>query len=136
MLLNEKYTTKVIYKAFFSQQKDVPWKCAVYRNAARRKAIHTLWMSCHKKFPTKERLHKFGMISNNDCCLCRKVETVDHLLFDCPATRIIWETILKWIEIDHILKSWSEKLDWLIAILQKEELKSYNHLMCFDKNSV
>lgn len=83
LLQQDMYSTRIMYQTIIGQIQDVPWKCMMYGNVARCKTIHTLWMACHKKLPTKERLTRFKLLNNNLCGFCREVETVDHPFYEC-----------------------------------------------------
>ena len=61
---------------------------------------------------TKERLQKFGMISDSNCCLCHQVETLDY--FECSEMHVIWQNILNWLHVNHVPKSWHMELPWLV----------------------
>lgn len=50
-----------------------------------------LLKSLLNRLPTKERLHRFGILSENTCVLCEEVvETRDHLYFECPFSEYVW----------------------------------------------
>lgn len=61
-----------------NDSEQVPWKRMFYGNAARPRALMTLWLDCHGKLPIKERLHWFSMLDNNIRCFCSNVEIIDH----------------------------------------------------------
>lgn len=48
--------TKVVYLGLLGDNHNVFWISVMYGNMEKPKAIHTLWMACHSKLATKERL--------------------------------------------------------------------------------
>ncbi|XP_058741022.1 uncharacterized protein LOC131613364 [Vicia villosa] len=74
----------------------------------------TMWLACHGRLATRQRLFRFGMVSDNRCCLCKSdEESINHLLFVCPDTVCIWAKILAWIQVSHTPQSWDAEILWL-----------------------
>lgn len=85
----------------------------MYGNLARPKAQLVLWLACHGRLATKDRLHRFGMIDNIQCCFCSQTKTLDHQRFECCTTRAIWMKVLSWLKIHHVPSIWTDELVWL-----------------------
>ncbi|XP_058782985.1 uncharacterized protein LOC131657628 [Vicia villosa] len=83
-------------------------------NKARPRALFFQWLACHKRLATKEKLAKFGIIRDTQCCFCSKIETLDHLFYSCSVMKLIWSDILNWINVDHVPLEWNQELSWLI----------------------
>lgn len=67
----------------YAGTKRVNWRHLFRKNVARPRALHTTWMTCHEKLPTKERLKIFQIIHEDICSLCKlEIETVEHLFFN------------------------------------------------------
>ncbi|KAH7956175.1 hypothetical protein HPB52_006656 [Rhipicephalus sanguineus] len=45
--------------------------------------------------PTRQRLHKFGIVPSPRCSNCRGNETLTHALFDCPAAKPVWRLVAR-----------------------------------------
>ncbi|XP_058734105.1 uncharacterized protein LOC131605813 [Vicia villosa] len=103
---------------------DMPWKDVMFRNFARPKAIHTLWRACHNSLPTKERLLKFGLIDNQECGFCRNGENLNHIFFLCHGTRIVWESVLEWLQVQHHPQQWDSEILWLTGICKRKSWKN------------
>lgn len=65
LLQQDTYSTRRLYQAIIGKFPNVRWKHMMFGNVAWKRTIHKLWMACHRKFPTKERLHKFGSLNDN-----------------------------------------------------------------------
>ncbi|XP_058775224.1 uncharacterized protein LOC131649480 [Vicia villosa] len=114
MCNNGKFQMKIVYKKMRVMEPKVPWYRLIYKNAGRPHAVLTLWMVCHRKLATKDRLRKFDMLADSTCAFCSKEENIDHLLFDCDTMKEIWNHVLHWIHRHHQPKPWKEELEWLI----------------------
>ncbi|XP_058784180.1 uncharacterized protein LOC131658948 [Vicia villosa] len=114
MLTIRKFSMKTVYNRLIDDI-SVCWHSLLRRNIARPRARITLWMLCHGQLPTKERLYRFGMLDNKICSLCNQVEeTVDHLFFECPATKRVWNAVLVWLNIQHLPLPWNLELPWIL----------------------
>lgn len=79
----------------------VPWRKLFYKNMARPRAQFTLWMTCHGRLATKNKLFKFGLLNNVSCCLCSNPEAIDHMLFGCVELKMVWKYFPGWKNIYH-----------------------------------
>ncbi|XP_058784638.1 uncharacterized protein LOC131659464 [Vicia villosa] len=78
-------------------------------------------MACRGKLGTKDRLRKFGLITDRVCSLCNACdETLDHLMFDCRFAKEIWKYVLQWVGILHDPQPWSTEIGWLTRMIGKK----------------
>lgn len=101
-----------MYNGLKEQQQEVLWRKLWYDNATRPKPLFILWMTCHEILATKNKLYRFGMLDNDECCFCRNKKTLEHLMFSCPILRNIWEYV--WLQSSHKLGGWIEELRWRV----------------------
>jgi hypothetical protein len=106
--------TRQVYGLLRFDYPVVDWRVLMYGNIARPRAIFTLWMACHGRLATKDRLNRFGVTIDDKCCFCPKEESLNHLFFGCIGLRNIWWKVLNWLQIDHVPLEWGEELGWLI----------------------
>lgn len=52
-----------------------------------------LWYRRRGVILTKDNLAKRNWQGNQQCCFCHENETIQHLFFDCPFTRMAWATV-------------------------------------------
>ncbi|CAK8562508.1 unnamed protein product [Lathyrus sativus] len=114
MMQARKFIGRRVYAKLLPATPNVAWAKLILHNRARPRAIYTLWMICHGKLGTKVRLHRLGMVNNNQCVFCPAAETIDHLFFECDTLRKTWVEILHWIGISHIPGNWNEELKWML----------------------
>lgn len=112
----DKFSMKATYRLLLKEEIYVPWRFLMHNNHARLRAKLTLWMVCHGRLPTMDRLHRFGMIQETICKLCKeKNESLTHLFFECGMTKTVWDQVLHWLNLNHRIKGWNEELDWIIS---------------------
>lgn len=97
----EKFKMGKMYKALMEENNNVDWSILFVGNIARPRALMSLWMACQRRLATKDRLEKFGFITDSTCCFCRETESIDHLFYNCSLLKNIWADILEWIGIEH-----------------------------------
>ncbi|XP_058771937.1 uncharacterized protein LOC131645486 [Vicia villosa] len=102
-----------VYRKLQDYGVKVDWKNLVYGNNARPRACFMLWLTCHEKLATKDRLHKFGMIDNRDCCFCAEEESINHLFFECNTMKRIWMNVLNWLQVRRTPHNWHIERQWL-----------------------
>ncbi|CAI8619754.1 unnamed protein product [Vicia faba] len=89
---------------------DKSWHRLMKNNLARPRAIIILWLACHMKLATKSRLVIFDLMTNSECGLCNKEETIQYMFFECEEIKNIWSRILQRIQVNHTPKIWDEEI--------------------------
>ncbi|XP_045822136.1 uncharacterized protein LOC123915020 [Trifolium pratense] len=89
------------------------WRTLFNGNVARPRALVTLWLACHERLATRDRLHKYGAMDTTHYCFCNTEETQQHLMFNCNVTKDIWRKVLEWIQVDHNPLGWRQEMDWI-----------------------
>lgn len=51
------------------------------------------WIAIQNRLSTEDRLVLFGIKSTSCCSFCSAEESNDHLFFNCPFTKQVWDTI-------------------------------------------
>lgn len=109
-----RYVTQIMYKELQGDAAEVNWKILTLGSLAWPRAQLIAWLACHGRLATRERLQRFGLIDTSMCCFCTQIETLEHLMFECHATRIIWQQVLGWLRIQHVPDKWSNELQWVL----------------------
>lgn len=63
------------------------WRKLHYGNVAISQAQYILWNTCHENLTTRERLHRFKLITNDKYCFFSSIETLKHIFFECIALK-------------------------------------------------
>ncbi|XP_058766389.1 uncharacterized protein LOC131639954 [Vicia villosa] len=115
-----KFPMQKIYGHLLNADRII-WSQLMFLNPARPRAIFCLWMQCHGRLPTKDRMVRFGFTQDNICSMCKSsVETKEHLFFECNLPRTTWCTILEWIGFKHTPLNWNDELNWIVANFNKK----------------
>ena len=92
------------------------WRCLMFKNASRPKAIFTLWILLNRKLETVDRLAKWGMTLDKSWVICENAdERMDYMLIQCHYAGEVWERLLKWID-NHSSRpwTWTQFIQWSI----------------------
>ncbi|KAH7947708.1 hypothetical protein HPB52_015227 [Rhipicephalus sanguineus] len=54
-----------------------------------------VWRKNWDVLPTRQRLHKIGIVPSPRCSNCRADETLAHALFECPAAKPVWRLVAR-----------------------------------------
>ncbi|KAH7934858.1 hypothetical protein HPB52_001411 [Rhipicephalus sanguineus] len=68
-----------------------------------------VWKRNWQVLPTKQRLHRFGVVPSARCPNCRAEESADHALFECPAAKPVWRLVAKDFKIRPSPSTWQEQ---------------------------
>ncbi|XP_058747226.1 uncharacterized protein LOC131620243 [Vicia villosa] len=115
LLQDNRFNGRKFYKLMQTDCPDVSWANLVIHNRARSRAVFTLWMLCHRKLPTRMRLHRWGLVHSTVCVFCDQDETIDHLFFSCETTKRIWRSVLNWLHIQHDPDCWEHEVLCLLV---------------------
>lgn len=101
-----KIGTSSMYKDLRGDSILVRWKTIFFKNHARPMARFNIWLVLHGILPTKDRLQKFGVVTDGKCTFCQQDETLDHLFFYCMYTMDIRAKVLRWIGYIKNVSTW------------------------------
>lgn len=105
MLTKKRFLMKEVYQQLIDDHSRVDWRHLMRNNYARPRALFTLWLGCHGRLATKDRLAKMDMLHNVQCDMCSSsIETHDHLMFECIVTKdILAGCCSGWVSFTHRL---------------------------------
>lgn len=86
-----------------------------------------LWKACHNLLPTKANLLRKKVVDNALCPIClREVETIEHILWDCPSASDVWSggpiTLQKCVSLGL---NFFQLFETLLARCETEELELF-----------
>ena len=65
-------------------------------NSLTNSKLKSILLRClHGDEYSKERMLRFGMVTDNLCVRCQQIETTHHMLFDCRYTQQLWLEVAK-----------------------------------------
>uniref|UniRef100_A0A5B7BV48 Reverse transcriptase zinc-binding domain-containing protein n=1 Tax=Davidia involucrata TaxID=16924 RepID=A0A5B7BV48_DAVIN len=66
-----------------------------------------LWMAIREQLSTKDRLLRYGGISDGRCLFCNQaVETHSHLFFQCSFTSSLWRHLITDCGMNWLMGDW------------------------------
>lgn len=68
-----------MYLAIKNHNQEVMWRKLFFGNSVKPRSLCTLWLSCHGRLATKDRLDMFGLLDEDCCYFCREKEIIHHL---------------------------------------------------------
>lgn len=68
ILIGDRYKTKLVYDELRGAKPNVSWKNLMYGVVVRPRAQVVMWLACHGRLATKDRLCRFGILQDRDCC--------------------------------------------------------------------
>lgn len=85
----------MIYDLLRNREPEVEWSKEVWFTAGIPKHRFLTWLFVLNRCPTKDRMQSWGLDVDPTCVLCNGApESRDHLFFNCPYTRVIWEPLM------------------------------------------
>ena len=94
------YSAKSCYLATFQgSTTSCSWKM-IWKNWAPPRVKFFHWLADQDRCWTTERLARHGLPHHPRCTLCdQAVETIHHLMLQCPFARQTWHEILAWLRM-------------------------------------
>lgn len=84
-------TFRRLWDSIRDQGNQLGWTKQVWADCYLPRAAWTVYIACHQRLLTLDRLQKFGFLLANRCSLCqRDMETAQHLFFDCYIAQNVW----------------------------------------------
>lgn len=108
-----------------------------------------LWLVEQKAILTKDNMVRRNWQGDPKCYFCNLPETVDHLLFNCPVTKVVWGILARcfdqnsrpssyeqyWFWIRQVLPGGKDVYTFGLAAIIWATWKTRNRC-CFDKKSI
>ena len=98
---------------------DTLWNL-VWRTPVQQRVRAFLWLVCHDRLLGNDKRYKRKMSDDSKCYICNApVESVLHILRDCPAARSIWKKVGGPAELPFFFRQ--NLKQWMMANLNAEE---------------
>lgn len=114
---------RTFYKALKMKQVVFPFK-KVWKFKIPLKIKIFIWLFAKNKILTKDNLFKKGWRKGDKKCqFCHLEETVQHLFFECPVAKLLWNVVCCALNIkpilnfQHLFGQWLNKIDRLTGNL-------------------
>nr|XP_033514893.1 uncharacterized protein LOC117279450 [Nicotiana tomentosiformis] len=92
--------------------------------------VFILYLALNGRLQTIDKIAKWSVIDDLTCPLCTEVpETLDHLLFKCSISSVIWKKILQWQGVDRGPYEWKDEVVWAIDHVKGNSAKAHIYRM-------
>ena len=79
-----KYSIEVVYKELLGTADKVRWADIVWKKVVIPRSRFVVWLACHERLKTKQRLKRMGVVEDDRCPICdSQTEMTEHLFFNC-----------------------------------------------------
>lgn len=85
-----------------------------------------MWLIKRRATLTKDNMIKRRWNGDPTCRFCNSVETIDHLFFQCPITRVVWGIIASCIGAANIPNNIQQFWNWIT-----NHIPNYKHIHTF-----
>ncbi|XP_038995732.1 uncharacterized protein LOC120120047 [Hibiscus syriacus] len=96
------------------------------------------------RLPTKDRMQRLGIITNDLCMFCSEAtENRNHLFTECPKSASIWKSILQLSGLNRQFSDWTNLLEWatstwkgksLLSCILKMSWNAFNYTIWEERN--
>lgn len=91
----KEFSCKSAWQALRTQYPQVEWAGLVWHKEYIPRCSLICWLASKNRLRTKEKLHRWGIVTDEVCVLCGQCrEDRDHLFFRCVFLRQIWNDVL------------------------------------------
>jgi hypothetical protein len=84
------FTTKSLYRFITNRGVVIAEKESIWKTKLPLKIKIFLWQLANNKLQASTVLKKRGWKGDIHCCLCGRVETVNHIFFQCSMAQFVW----------------------------------------------
>ncbi|XP_074271403.1 uncharacterized protein LOC141595338 [Silene latifolia] len=118
------YTVSIGYQWLLGVQHKVPWVPLIWNHYNVPKHSIIGWLAIHKRLMTKDRLLRFGVLSDAICDMCLDhQEDHQHLLYGCAFSAQCWLSLQEWLGIKLPQNGILERgLKWRCRSLMRKQL--------------
>lgn len=123
---SDKYSIKDGYEVLRTKGQVVAWHNIVWSSGILPKQAFMLWLLFRRRLKTRDFLASRGLqIQDASCGLCNSLaESVEHVFFACPISKLCWESLLHEIGITKNGNIWSLELRWLLRNARKRSRRA------------
>jgi hypothetical protein len=107
------FSVSVVYSSLDGHHVLVPWHSTVWFTGHIPKHAFCLWVACHKRHPTQDRILSWSTDPPDfRCSLCRVcMDSHDHLFFECPYSLEVWVGVRNAIGWADFPSKWEDVID-------------------------
>lgn len=90
---NGMFSISSLWDHLRTQFSTIGWNNVVWFHAHIPKCSLISWLAIQNRLSTEDRLVLFGIKNSSCCSFCNEEENHDHLFFNCPFTKEVWDSV-------------------------------------------
>lgn len=107
-----KFTIRSTWNELRVKKREVTWAHIVWHKKFIPYHTIILWLALEKRINTRDKLLRFGVITNSTCVLYNNgEEDINHLFFYCEYSAYIWGNILEINNMSYRDQEWERYID-------------------------
>lgn len=110
---NGQFTIAFLWDKLRTPFPKVLWHKVVWFSGHIPKCSFITWLAIQNRLSTADRLVSFGLHHSPQCSLCQGSETHDHLFFNCPFTKQVWNAIQPKLHVSWPARTWADQVTLL-----------------------
>ncbi|XP_075099695.1 uncharacterized protein LOC142176344 [Nicotiana tabacum] len=119
------FSIKKFYHMLKGDFHKISWRRLMCNNPGCKKWTFILQLVALGRIYTKDRLLKWGVVTNLVCPLCNtEDESIEHLFFSCKFSAELWTKLLNWQGINILPMGWSQEVNWAINHAKRKNAKA------------
>lgn len=111
-----KYSTNSMYRRLMFRGVNNKRMKRMWRSKLPQKLKVFAWLVAQNKLQTGDNLKKRKWKGDEKCCLCRKMENMDHIFFECHIAKTIWYCFKEALGWDRVPISMTDMMEHWIPI--------------------
>ena len=120
-----RYKASVVWEVLRPKKEKYAWHRLIWGSYVTPKHAFIAWMTVLNRLPTKDRMSRWGIVLESCCSLCKLMEeTRDHLFFECPFSKEIWQQVLYLCGLRRSVLDWHYEFQWAVKKLKGNSLIS------------
>lgn len=121
--IDGQYSASSAYHLQFKDNATSPTAAVTWKTKAPPKCKFFVWLVLQNRVWTTTRLQLRGWPNQYFCPLCmRNLETIQHLLQECSFTKIIWDRVASWTQVNELqVQNWRHSVNlgqWYIQLAE------------------
>lgn len=125
------FSIKSAYDVIRRKSPKVSWRNIVWDPGILPKQAFILWFLFQGRLKTRDLLRSRGMQISAECGLCNQdEESIEHLFFSCPVSKLCWESLLAVRGMRRSACSWTVEKRWILRNARSRNRRSKKIIIC------
>ncbi|XP_074305663.1 uncharacterized protein LOC141640883 [Silene latifolia] len=121
--LQKPFSSQITYECLMTTGEQVTWGPFVWNRLCSPKVNFIICLFAKNRLLTKQRVLRFGVLSDGLCCICAAAQkSQEHLLFGCHFNMQCLQLVSQWLGMNWSSISLDDMLHWKYRSLLKKQV--------------